>query len=200
MRLGFLRALMGYHSDRFPILTLFTSLGHSRKMNLMADSKPARDRTLGQAALRTCLWLLLGGWFGSYLLLGAVIAPTAFAVLPSTELAGKLMGSVLTKLHMYGAFAGIALAFVSKSLGRGRLLVATPLALGALCLYSHFGVSAPLAEIRDLSFGPDATAEVAARFGALHRLSLIIFISVGIAVTALIGLHARADSRTLRGD
>jgi hypothetical protein len=169
-------------------------------MNIMTDPKPTRDRTLGQTALRTCLWLLLGGWFGSYLLLGAVIAPAAFAVLPSTELAGELMGLVLTKLHLYGAFAGIALALVSKSLDRGRLLVAAPVALSALCLYSHFGVSAQLAEIRDLAFGPDATAEVAARFGALHRLSLFIFTGVGIAVTALIGFHARADSRTTRGD
>ncbi len=164
----------------------------------MTDPKPTRDRALGQTALRTCLWLLLGGWFGSYLLFGAVIAPTAFAVLPSTELAGKLVGSVLTKLHLYGALAGIALALVSKSIGRGPLMVAAPIALSALCLYSHFGVSTQLAEIRDLSFGPDGAAEVAARFGALHRTSLSIFIGVGIAVMALIGFHARADSRTVR--
>jgi hypothetical protein len=167
-------------------------------MGAMADPKPTRDRTLGQTALRTCLWLLLGGWFGSYLLLGAVIAPTAFAVLPSTELAGKLMGPVLTKLHIYGASAGIALAFVSKSLGRGPVLVTVPIALSALCLYSHFGVSAHLAEIRDLNFGPDGTAEVAARFGALHRRSLSIFIGIGLAVTVLIGFHARADSQPPR--
>jgi hypothetical protein len=164
----------------------------------MAEPKSTRGRALGQTALRTCLWLLLGGWFGSYLLFGAVIAPTAFAVLPSTELAGNLVGSVLTKLHIYGAFAGVALALISKALGRGPLLVAVPIALSALCLYSHFGVSAQLAEIRDLSFGPDGAAELAARFGALHRISLSIFIGVGIAVTALIGFQARADSRTLR--
>jgi len=163
-------------------------------MSSMADPKPKRERALGQTALRTCLWLLLGGWFGSYLLFGAVIAPTAFAVLPSTELAGKLIGSVLTKLHIYGALAGVALALVSKSLGRGPLLVAAPIALSVLCLYSHLGVSAQLTEIRDLSFGPDGAEEVAARFGALHRISLSIFIGVGIAVTALIGFHARADS------
>jgi hypothetical protein len=153
---------------------------------------------MGLTALRTCLWLLLGGWFGSYLLLGAVIAPTAFAVLPSTDLAGKLIGPVLTKLHIYGASAGIALALISKSLGRGPVLVAVPIVLSALCLYSHFGVSAQLAEIRNLTFGPDGTADVAARFGALHRQSLALFIGIGIAVTVLIGFHARADSQSLR--
>jgi hypothetical protein len=165
-------------------------------MNPMVDPKPTRDPALAQTALRTCLWLLLGGWFGSYLLFGAVIAPTAFAVLPSTELAGKFIGSVLTKLHIYGALAGVALAFVSRSLGRGPVLVAVPIALSALCLYSHFGVSARLAEIRDLSFGPGGTAEVAAHFRALHQVSLALFIGVGIAVTVLIGFHARADSTT----
>lgn len=165
-------------------------------MSAMATPNPTRGRVLGQSVLRTCLWLLLGGWFGSTLLFGSVIAPTAFAQLPSTELAGKFVASVLTKLHLYGAFAGIALAFVSKALGRGPLLVTTPIALSALCLYSHFGVSTELAEIRDLSFGPTRTAEAAARFSALHQISLALFIGVGIAVTALIGLHARADSRT----
>jgi hypothetical protein len=153
---------------------------------------------MGLTALRTCLWLLLGGWFGSYLLLGAVIAPTAFTMLPSTDLAGKFMGSVLTKLHIYGASAGIALALVSKSLGRGPVLVTVPIVLSAICLYSHFGVSAQLAEIRILAFGPDGTADVATRFGELHRRSLSIFIGIGIAVTVLIGFHARADSQPPR--
>jgi MFS-type transporter involved in bile tolerance (Atg22 family) len=164
----------------------------------MVDPKPTRDLALGQTALRTCLWLLLGGWFGSYLLFGAVIAPTAFAVLPSFELAGNLIGLILTKLNLFGALGGVALALVSERLGRGPLLVAAPIALSALCLYSHFGVSSQLTEIRDLAFGLDATAEVTARFDALHRISLSIFIGVGIAVTALIGFHARADSRALR--
>jgi len=163
----------------------------------VTDAKPTRDRVLGQTALRTCLWLLLGGWFGSYLLFGAVVAPTAFAVLPSTQLAGDLVGPVIMKLNLYGAFAGIALAVVSKALGRGNLLIALPVALSALCLYSHFGVSAELAEIRNASFGPHATAESAARFSALHRISLAVFISVGVAVTALIGFHARDDARTM---
>ncbi|MBW2495461.1 MAG: DUF4149 domain-containing protein [Deltaproteobacteria bacterium] len=164
----------------------------------MTDSESTRSRLLAQTALRTCLWLLLGGWFGSYLLFGAVITPTAFAVLPTTQLAGDLVAPVLMKLNLYGAFAGLALALVSKAIGRGRLLVAIPIALCALCLYSHFGVSTEMAEIRDASFGPDASAEAAARFAALHRRSLAVFVGVGIAVTALIGFHAKDDSRTVR--
>jgi hypothetical protein len=154
-----------------------------------------RPRVFSQTLLRASLWLLLGGWFGAYLLFGAVVAPTAFAVLPSTQWVGQLVAPVITKLHLYGAVAGIALAPIAKALGRSRLLIAAPIALSALCAYSHFGVSAELAEIRGLSFGAGATPELAERFSELHRLSLAIFVGVGLAVTALIGLHAHADAR-----
>lgn len=161
----------------------------------MSEAIAAPRPAAGRTAVRTALWLLLGGWFGSYLLFGAVIAPTAFAVLPSTEIAGALVGPVLTKLHLYGALAGIPLALLSRSLRRSTLVTATPVVLSALCFYSHFGVSAELAEIRDLTFGPAGTSEVAARFAFLHRVSVSIFVAVGIAVTILIVLHARADAR-----
>ena len=70
-------------------------------------------RIVGRSAilrfvLRTALWLLLGGWIGAWLLFGGVVAPTAFRTLPSTEVAGLLIGPVLTWLHLYGAAAGIA--------------------------------------------------------------------------------------------
>ncbi len=152
----------------------------------------------GRPWVRTELWLLLGGWFGSYLLFGAVIAPTAFAVLPTTEIAGTLIGPVLTNLHLFGALAGVPVALLSRSLGRSRVLVGIPVALSALCLYSHFGVSAEMAEIRNLAFGPGGNPESAARFGDLHRASVGVFVFVGLVVTALISLHARADARSIR--
>jgi hypothetical protein len=43
--------------------------------------------------------------------------------------------------------------------------------LSVLCLYSHFGVSAELAEIRDPDFGPGGNPDMAAQFRFLHRLS-----------------------------
>ena len=151
----------------------------------------------GHPISRIALWLLLGGWFGAYLLFGAVIAPTAFAVLPSSQVAGTLVGPVLTKLHLFGAVGGLAIALLSHRLGRRRWLSTIPLALSALCFYSHFGVSAELAEIRGLAFGPGGSADVAVRFGFLHRVSVGIFVAVGIAVTALVGLHAVDDARSV---
>jgi hypothetical protein len=154
----------------------------------------------GRPVVRTALWLLLGGWFGSYLLFGAVIAPTAFSVLPTSKIAGTLVGPVLTKLHVFGAVAGLPIAVLSHLLGRHHWLALVPLLLSVLCCYSHFGVSAELAEIRVLVFSPEGSAEIASRFGLLHRISVGIFIAVGVSVTALIGFHARADALALRSE
>jgi hypothetical protein len=164
---------------------------------LQSQSVAASGDKRGRPLVRAALWLLLGGWFGGYLLFGAVIAPTAFSVLPTTQIAGTLVGPVLTKLHLFGVAAGIPIAVLSHLLGRHRWLVLAPLLLSVLCCYSHFGVSAELAEIRLVVFGPEGSPEIATRFGFLHRVSVGIFIAVGASITALIGLHARADARSV---
>ncbi len=148
-------------------------------------------------ALRSALWLLLGSWVGGWLLFGIVVAPIAFAALTEPGAAGRLVGPVLTVLHLYGASAGIALALLAWALGRGALLVALPLLMSGLCLVSQFGVTPQIAEIRDRVFGSGGDVETAASFGRLHSLSLAIFSSVGFGALALIALHAHAESRAV---
>lgn len=150
---------------------------------------------MGETAQRTALWLLLGGWIGSWGCFGMVVAPTAFRVLP-TETAGQLVGPVLTALHLYGVVAGIGLAALAATLGRGRLLVALPLVMAALCLFTQLWVTARIEEVRPFVFGPQGSLELATRFTRLHQLSMTIFISVSAAAIALLFLHARADARS----
>ncbi len=145
--------------------------------------------------LRSLLWLLLGGWVGSWALFGLVIAPTAFRVLPSTEIAGTVIGPVLTTLHLFGAAAGFGVSAIAAVFRRGRLRVALPLLLAVACLYSQFGVSAEISEIRDQVFGPEGNEALAARWGSLHRLSLGIYLTVSGAILWLLVLHAASDSR-----
>jgi hypothetical protein len=147
--------------------------------------------------LRSALWLLLGGWLGAWALFAIVVAPTAFRALPSTELAGAVVGPVLAALHLYGAGAGIALALIARALGRAAMLWVLPLLMSALCLVSHFGVTARIAELSDLAFGPAGSPEAAAHFALLHRVSELLFGTVGMAALALLGLHARADGEAL---
>jgi hypothetical protein len=101
---------------------------------------------------------------------------------------------VLSTLHFYGAAAGVSLAALAWALGRGWLRGLLPLAMALACLYSQFGVSPEIAEIRELAFGPEGNPEAAGRFTRLHELSTGIFVAVGIASLVLLGLHARSDA------
>ena len=144
---------------------------------------------------RAALWLLLAGWLGAWVLFAFVVAPIAFRVLPTTRIAGQLVGPVLTALHLYGAGAGIALAALAWALSRTGAALWIPLAMAALCLVSQFGVTAQIEAIRDLAFGPSGSPEIAARFQLLHRVSMGIYTAVGVAGFALVAIHARADAR-----
>jgi len=155
-------------------------------------SIPARGT--GGTWLRGLSWLLLGGWIGAWVLFAFVIAPTAFRVLPSTQVAGLLIGPVLTTLHLYGALAGVALAALAWGLSRTGVYLWLPLSMSALCLMSQYGVTSRIEEIRPLVFGPEGSPELAARFQLLHQLSMGIYTAVGLAAFVLLALHARADT------
>lgn len=148
------------------------------------------------ALSRTLLWLLLGGWMGSWASFGLVVVPAVFRGAP--ESAGDVIGPVLAGLHLYGGVAGIALAGLAWARGRGRLLVLLPLLMSAACFASHFGVSGQIAELGDRAFGEAASPEAAVRFNQLHRLSVGLFLLVGGASMTLVGLHAHADAREAR--
>ncbi len=163
---------------------------------------PAELRGAGGAgpaamALQAALWLLLGGWLGSWGAFAMLVAPAAFRVLP-TGLAGDLISPLLGALHLAGAAAGLALALLARVLARGRLAIALPLALSALCLISHFGVTPQLAELRAATFGGSGSEALAARFQRLHGLSMLLFSAVTLGALVLVGVHARADVRARR--
>jgi hypothetical protein len=153
-----------------------------------------------EVVLRALLWLLLGGWVGSWLCFGLLIAPTAFRVLPSTELAGRMVGPVLTGLNVYAAATGVLLALLAVRLRRGRLLVVLPLLAAALCIFSELVVTARIEAIRPLVFGPEGSQELAARFQTLHRVSVWLFCAVGAATLAMLVGHAHADVPRFEGD
>jgi hypothetical protein len=147
-----------------------------------------------RAALRGLLWVCLGGWIGAWAFFAFAVAPTAFRVLPSSELAGDLVGPLLATLHLSGAGAGIALAVLAAALHRRGLLVVLPLALSAICLVSHFGVSAAIVQVRPENLGPGTAPEAAARFAQLHRISVLLYATVGLGALLLAALHAREDA------
>lgn len=141
------------------------------------------------------LWCLLGIWIGGLLLFSVVVAPTAFSALPGPDLAGKIVGPVLRSLNLYGMVAGPALALLALRRGRGWLLVALPLILGLAAFVSEFGITAAIAELRPLAFGPQPDSAALQRFGQLHRAAVTLFTAIGAGTVALALLHAAADVR-----
>ena len=144
-------------------------------------------------ALRTALWLTLGGWVGSWALFALVIARLAFRVLPSPEIAGHLVAPLLDILHWYGVVAGFALAAIAFALGRGRVLVAVPLGLAVACLATQLGVTPRMEALHDLAFGPGGNMAAAAEYRRLHGVSMAIFSAVLSGAIALVVLHVRRE-------
>jgi uncharacterized membrane protein len=98
--------------------------------------------------LRFLMLLSLVCWIGGLIFFAFVLAPTAFSVLPTTHLAGNVVGRALGKLHWIGIVSGIV--FLASSMFYSRLTDGTPHVLAArhvflclmlaLTLISQFGI------------------------------------------------------------
>lgn len=70
----------------------------------------------------------LGTWLGSIFYFSAAVAPGAFRVLPSQDLAGLLVEFALRRLHTLGVIAGLLFLIASaamalSSMGAGKRLI-----------------------------------------------------------------------------
>ena len=73
--------------------------------------------------LRFLMLLSLVCWIGGLIFFAFVLAPTAFSVLPTTHLAGNVVGRALGKLHWIAIFSGIV--FLGSSLLYNRFTEGT---------------------------------------------------------------------------
>lgn len=128
-------------------------------------------------------------WLGAAVVVGAVVAPAAFAVLPTRTLAGALVGRVLPALFWSGAGVGLLVAVLSRRDGfaRGRTLLG--LAVTMACLAAQLAVAPRIARVRaDVTVPIDRLAPDDARrvaFGRLHGASVAL-----LGVAALSGAAA----------
>ena len=129
--------------------------------------------------LRFLMLLSLVCWIGGLIFFAFVLAPTAFTVLPTTHLAGNMVGRALGKLHWIAIASGII--FLASSLLYSRLTDGTPhvfaarhvliCAMLALTLISQFGIiprmdalRASLGEVRSVPVDNPERVQ----FDALH--------------------------------
>jgi Domain of unknown function (DUF4149) len=150
-----------------------------------------RDTVVSAPVVQT---IVLSLWLGGAALFTTVVAPAAFAVLPSRALAGVLVGRVLPVVFWSGIAAGLVSVALDALIRRGstwgtRDLVSP--ALIAACAVAQLGIGPRIARIRQEIGGPieqlaaDDVRRVA--FGRLHAASVVwLGVAMIAAATAVV--------------
>jgi hypothetical protein len=122
--------------------------------------------------------VVLAAWLGAGVLFATVVAPAAFAVLPSRTLAGALVGRVLPTLFLAGIVVALVAAIADRSAaGRSpRVRRAALLTLALSCGIAQFVVGPRIERIRREIPGPVEQLAAGdprrAAFGRLHAISV----------------------------
>ena len=142
--------------------------------------------------------VLLSAWLGAAVLFATVVAPAAFAVLPSRLLAGALVGRVLPVVFV----SGIAVAAASLVIDRhgGGVLPnvrrAAMVLIVVACAVAQFGIAPRIERVRNQIAGPieqlarDDPHRVA--FGRLHAISVGWLGLAMVAAASTIALGSRS--------
>ena len=153
--------------------------------------------------LRFLMLLSLVCWIGGLIFFAFVVAPTAFSVLPTSHLAGNVVGRSLGKLHWIGLISGIV--FLVSSLlysrftdGTAHVFAARHVLLClmlALTLISQFGIiprmdalRASLGEVRSVPLDNPERVQ----FDALHVWSTRVEGAVLLLGLVVVYLTARS--------
>ena len=146
-------------------------------------------------------------WIGGLIFFAFVLAPTAFSVLPTTHLAGNVVGRALGKLHWIGLASGII--FLGSSLLYSRLTDGTVhvfagrhillCAMLALTLVSQFGII-PRMDVLRASLGEVSAAPIdnpqRMQFDALHVWSTRV--EAAVLLLGLVVVYLTAQQLGLR--
>lgn len=176
----------------------------SEKSNGVAIKLRANEMTASRRGLR--VWRdvklsLLAAWLGAAIFSVAVVAPGAFAVLPSRALAGAVVGRTLAVLNVSGFVIGLlflVLTFFNRRVSawfeRAMLLL-----VALTCAIGQWVITARLETLRATIGRPvdelAPTNPLRVEFGALHGVSVLV-LGVGMlaAFVALILLMRRRES------
>jgi hypothetical protein len=149
--------------------------------------------------------LLLSLWLGSMIFFSFAVAPSAFAVLPSRELAGRMVTSTIGKVEMIGLVIGPLLILIQAAMWRGShsrktikivktLLMLVMIAAAAL---SHFWISPAMVSLRASMGVPiDEVAlndPVRNSFNNLHQYSLALMSTAMLAGLVVLFLTVRSS-------
>jgi len=152
--------------------------------------------------LRFLMFLSLVVWIGGIIFF-AIMAPTAFHLLPTRLLAGTLVGNLLTKLHWIAIVSGIV--FLASSLLYSRVTEGTAHVFAmrhvlvcvmlALTLVSQFWITPRMITLRAQVVNFDSsTLDNPARlqFDALHAWSTRV--EIGVLLLGLLVVYLTASA------
>jgi uncharacterized membrane protein len=153
--------------------------------------------------LRFLMLLSLVVWIGGLIFFAFVLAPTAFSVLPTTHLAGNVVGRALSKLHWIGLFSAVvylisSLLYSRLTDGAAHVFAARHILLClmlALTLISQFGIMPRMDTLR-ASLGDVGSAPIdnpeRIQFDALHSWSTRV--AGAVLLLGLVVMYATAQS------
>ena len=154
------------------------------------------------AFLRFLMLMSLVVWIGG-LILFALLAPTAFHVLPTRHLAGDIVGAMLGKLHWMGIISGVV--FLFSSLLHSRFTNGTAHIFAArhvlivvmlsLTLISQFGIIPRMDTLRaslgEINAAPADNPD-RVQFNLLHAWSTRVEVVVLLLGLVVVYMAARA--------
>ncbi|HET9003528.1 MAG TPA: DUF4149 domain-containing protein [Gemmatimonadaceae bacterium] len=145
--------------------------------------------------------IVASAWLGAALLFVAVVAPAAFAALPTRTLAGALVGAVLPALFHAGIGVGVALAVASVALHHGRIVTLGTvggLLIAISCAAAQFVVAPRIERARASIAGPVESVPSSdprrVAFGRLHGVS-VAWLGVAVAGAAIVAAGTAATLR-----
>jgi uncharacterized protein DUF4149 len=148
--------------------------------------------------LRFLLIFTLGTWVGAGLFVTIVVAQAAFRQLPTPDLAGAVVGYMLTRLHLMGGAASLARPAAAGT--PAALLVVLMMALTAA---SEFGVTPRMTGLRQQMTVAHGSIAATPRddparqsFGKLHGVSASLELATLAAGLAALFLTVRSLGQT----
>jgi len=148
--------------------------------------------------------LLLGVWLGSMVFFSFAVAPSAFAVLPTRELAGVIVTSTIGKIELLGLVIGGLLILIHAARWRSKPASGSARAIQVILLLfmigsaslSRFWISPAMVSLRAQMGGHIddvlTTDPLRVQFNDLHRYSVGLMSAALICGFALLFLTVRS--------
>jgi hypothetical protein len=152
--------------------------------------------------LRFLQFFSLGTWVGSILYFSFVVAPGAFSVLPTKDLAGTLVNYSLARLHVIGIIAGVVYLLAAAVAGKSVAALAEPAAILVFAMVvftmaSQYGVIPRMEALRSQMGSVDATPAgnpLRATFDRLHQYS--VWLESAVLLSGLVALFLTARQKS----